>query len=229
MTDEVGSSICAVDLHGDARHVILTYDDGPQPGDTEAVLAALAAHGATATFFVLLTRVRRHPALFAEVVAAGHEIGLHGVDHQRLTTVAPSSLASRTTDARAELEDTLGRPVTWFRPPYGDQSEASWHAVTDAGMTPVMWSATLRDWLDTTTEDRLTSATTTGPGTILLAHDGYAALADGVDDGPAPDFDRGRLATLLLDRYAASGVTGTSMSRALECGTAVKRVWWTSS
>jgi peptidoglycan/xylan/chitin deacetylase (PgdA/CDA1 family) len=228
MTDEVGSSICAVDLRDDARHVVLTYDDGPQPGGTEHILSALAAHGATATFFVLLTRVRRHPALFADVVAAGHEIGLHGVDHRRLTTLAPESLASRTTDARDELQNTLGRPVTWFRPPYGDQSPASWHAVTDAGMTPVMWTATLRDWLDTSTEERLTSATTT-PGTILLAHDGYATLADGVDDGPAPSFDRGRLATLLLERYTSQGLTGTSLGQALEAGTAVKRVWWTSS
>jgi len=226
--DEVGSSIYEVDLHGEARHVVLTYDDGPQPGDTEAVLAALAAAGATATFFVLLTRVRRHPTLLADVAAAGHEIGLHGIDHRRLTTVDPATLQRRTVDGRDELQDALGRAVTWFRPPYGDQSPASWRAVTEAGMTPVMWSATLRDWLDTTTEDRLGAASRIdGPGAILLAHDGYAALDDGVDDGPAPRFDRGRLATLVLDSYAQQGLTCTSLGTALESGSPVKRVWWT--
>jgi peptidoglycan/xylan/chitin deacetylase (PgdA/CDA1 family) len=49
----------AVEVRTDAPHVVLTFDDGPEPGGTDRVLSALAAAGASATFFVLLTRVRK--------------------------------------------------------------------------------------------------------------------------------------------------------------------------
>ena len=66
---------------------VLTYDDGPTPGVTDRLLPILAEAGATATFFVLLTRVRAHPSMVAELLAAGHEVALHGIDHVDLTSL----------------------------------------------------------------------------------------------------------------------------------------------
>ena len=138
-----GDSVVSVT---DATAAVLTYDDGPTPGVTDRLLPVLAEAGATATFFVLLTRVRREPGLLREVLAAGHEIGLHGPDHQRLTTLPPASLPARFRESRAELEDLAGVPVSWSRPPYGAQDRASWAAAREAGLTPVLWSVTCRDW-----------------------------------------------------------------------------------
>ena len=72
-----------VSVRTEQPQIVLTFDDGPDPGGTEAVMSALAAHRSTATFFVLLTRVRAYRGLLGEIVAAGHEIGLHGLDHRR--------------------------------------------------------------------------------------------------------------------------------------------------
>ena len=102
--------------------IVLTFDDGPDPVGTAEVLTALAEAGASATFFVLMSRARRHGSLLTEVVAAGHEVGLHGVDHQPLTDFTYAAARRRTLDGRRELEDRLGRPVRWFRPPYGRQT-----------------------------------------------------------------------------------------------------------
>ena len=63
--------------------VVLTFDDGPVPGSTEDLLASMADFGASATFFVVMTRVRRSPGLLAEISAQGHEVALHGPDHVR--------------------------------------------------------------------------------------------------------------------------------------------------
>jgi peptidoglycan/xylan/chitin deacetylase (PgdA/CDA1 family) len=49
---------------------VLTFDDGPEPGGAEKVLAALSDYAQTATFFVLVYRALRYPELLAEVVAA---------------------------------------------------------------------------------------------------------------------------------------------------------------
>jgi peptidoglycan/xylan/chitin deacetylase (PgdA/CDA1 family) len=221
---EIGASIYAV--RTDARNVVLTYDDGPQPGGTERVLEALAEYDATATFFVLLTRVRRCRRLFAEVVKAGHEIGLHGMDHRKLPELDPADVEARTNDARSELQDLLGEAVVWFRPPYGAQSRETWQAVTRTGMTPVLWSHSLEDWRDVPAGIRHDIALDSAcPGSIMLAHDGYASREDGASDGKPPEIDRGELARDLLQVYRECDLSGCSLARALEDGDALMRVW----
>ena len=107
-------------------HVVLTYDDGPDPDGTPRILTALDRHDATATFFVLVPRARRHRELLGEIAAAGHEIALHGIDHRRLTQFPPAEVHRRTADGRRELEDLIGTTVRWFRPPYGIQRPRTW-------------------------------------------------------------------------------------------------------
>ena len=120
-------SVVAVDTA--VRNIVLTYDDGPEPGGTDSILKVLDERQLSATFFVLLSRARRHQGLLGEVAAAGHEIALHGLDHRRLTGFSFREVAQRTRDGRAELEDLIGSRVEWVRPPYGRQTLASWRAV----------------------------------------------------------------------------------------------------
>ena len=221
-----GESVYAVKPGPGDRPVVLTYDDGPEPGGTDAVLKVLAEHGVTATFFVLLSRTRRYPGLLSELLAAGHEIGLHGVDHQRLTTLDPAHVAQRTADARHELEDTIGREVRWFRPPYGGQSAGTWQAICGTGLTPVVWTADLRDWMEITDDERLSGVRElTQPGAIILAHDGFATAADGAADGDPPRIDRARLSQGLIGICQAKELTPGSLGQALAAGQLATRVW----
>ncbi|SDO31461.1 Peptidoglycan/xylan/chitin deacetylase, PgdA/CDA1 family [Nakamurella panacisegetis] len=209
--------------------VVMTFDDGPDPAGTTAVLEALRSTGATATFFVLMTRVRRHPALLSEIVAAGHEVGLHGVDHRALPTFSPNQVFRRCRDGRAELEDILGRRLRWMRPPYGRQTVSTWAAVRASGLTPVLWSSTSWDWKPLLADDeRVAKAMSNArPGSILLNHDAHAGLDDGVDDGPEPDVDRGKLVTSLIRAYADRGLTPCSLTAALGSGSLWKAARFT--
>jgi peptidoglycan/xylan/chitin deacetylase (PgdA/CDA1 family) len=217
----------AVEVRTGAPHVVLTFDDGPEPGGTDRVLAALADAGATATFFVLLTRVRKYPALLDEVVAAGHEVALHGVDHRALPTLEPAEVARRVRDGRAELEDAIGGPVRWFRPPYGRQTMRNWRAVTAAGLVPVLWGPTTWDWKDVSPGERVAKAMTgVAPGKIVLAHDGFAGPEDGACDGPPPQVDRRELVTSVLEGYAQRGLGARSLGEALTAGSLVRETWF---
>lgn len=210
MAAPIAGSVVAV--RTSAPRVALTFDDGPEPGGTDRVLAALADAGATATFFVLLTRVRRHRGLLDEVVAAGHEVALHGADHRPLPTVPVAEVERLTRAARAELEDTTGQPLRWHRPPYGRQTLGTWRAVARAGLQPVLWGPSTWDWKDVPTAERLTrSGQGLHPGAIVLAHDGFAGRDDLADDGPAPVLDRGALVTAVLEGYAERGLTAVSL------------------
>jgi peptidoglycan/xylan/chitin deacetylase (PgdA/CDA1 family) len=210
-------------VRGSAALVALTYDDGPEPGGTDRVLDALAEAGATATFFVLLTRVRRHPALLQRILTEGHEIGLHGIDHQPLTSFSAAEVRRRCETGRDELEQAAQRPVRWMRPPYGKQTPATAWAIRASGLTAVLWGPTTADTLEAPTAVRVERATAgVRGGAILLAHDGFAGPDDGVDDGPAPVLDRGALCAGILAEYAARGLAGRSLTTVLDGGRPVR-------
>ena len=77
---------------GRTDHVALTFDDGPDPRFTPRFLAMLAARRVHATFFLLGPMVSAAPGLAAEIAAAGHQIGVHGVEHRYATLRGPGAL-----------------------------------------------------------------------------------------------------------------------------------------
>ena len=214
-------------VRADLPSVVLTFDDGPEPEGTERVLAALAAKNTSATFFVLLTRVDRFRGLLQEVVDAGHEIALHGLDHVRLTSLSTAEVLRRTRDGRARLEDAVQQDVRWFRPPYGAQSPATWAAVRRAGLQSVVWSCAAYDWVDAPVAalaDRVLGSV--AAGSVVLLHDGFAAGPDGATDGPPPTHDRGELCTSILDGLEERGLRAVSLGEASATGKAVRRAWF---
>ena len=138
--------------------VALTFDDGPNGRCTEAVLDALAAHGAPATFFVLGANVAggRNDELLARMVHEGHVIGIHSYSHGVRALFWESNTARELRAAAAEVEVALRRagvsdpaPVTLFRPPFGFLTAASARAAAAAGMHIVEWTVSVGDWRST--------------------------------------------------------------------------------
>lgn len=158
---------------GRPDHVALTFDDGPDPVSTPVILDTLDAFGWRATFFCLGEQARRAPHLIRELVDRGHEIGVHGESH-RSHLVRPSPAVRRDVRAaRAVLEELSGRPVEWFRPPYGGVSAASIVAARRTGLRMVLWTTWGLDW-----KAGATGATVAGnvrrtfvPGATVLLHD----------------------------------------------------------
>lgn len=200
-------------------HAVLTFDDGPEPRGTEGVLAALAERSATATFFVLVHRAQRHAALLDEVVAAGHEIGLHGIDHRRLTRLDRDEVRRNLADGHSQLQDLLGARVRWFRPPYGAQTPSVWRSVRRQGLEPVLWGPCAWDWLPLP-EAQLAARALRGldRGAVLLAHDGFARRQDGADDAPVPRLNRADLIRRVLDGMTERGLAGRSLTEVLAHG-----------
>lgn len=208
--------------------VVITLDDGPDFEQTPKVLAALAHHQATATFFLLLGRARRHPEIVSAIVAGGHEVALHGPDHRDLTLFGFQEALLRTRAARRELEELAGSKVHWFRPPYGRQTPATWAATRGAGLIPVLWDSTTWDWKDVTPAERLAKAFEGArAGAVLLAHDGVAGASDGVADSPPALTERAELLAEVLSEHARRGLSGRSLGAALRSGKAVRTMQFT--
>jgi peptidoglycan-N-acetylglucosamine deacetylase len=160
-----------------AGHVHLTFDDGPSRTATPDILDTLAAHGVTATFFVVGQMAAAHPALVQRESQEGHTVGNHSWDHPDLTTLDRGQVESQLQDTDDVIERATGTTPTQWRPPYGATNSAVEAAAADVGLTSmVLWTVDPRDWADppaTTVRDRVLHAVR--PDSIILLHDGTGA------------------------------------------------------
>lgn len=155
-----------------AGKVVLTFDDGPDPDATPAVLDALDQIGATATFFLLGTQAVSNPQMAAEIVKRGHEIGLHGNHHVRHDRTEPAGSAQDLKDGFVALEKVLGVRCRWYRPPYGKMSTAAARTCAELRMSIVYWSAWGLDWEEVGADRIATVASSQiDDGGIVLLHD----------------------------------------------------------
>jgi peptidoglycan-N-acetylglucosamine deacetylase len=153
--------------------VAVTFDDGPHPQGTPAVLETLAATGSTATFFLVGEQVERFPALAAEIAAAGHEIAIHGYRHRLLLRRSPRALAADFDRAAAVIGEATGRVPSLYRPPYGVFSGPALAIVRRRGWSPWLWSKWGRDWSADATVEAIAKRATAGlrAGDVVLLHD----------------------------------------------------------
>jgi peptidoglycan/xylan/chitin deacetylase (PgdA/CDA1 family) len=166
---------------GDPGHVALTFDDGPSRESTPLFLDVLDSYRVRATFFLLGREVRRAPGVAAEIVARGHEVGVHGWDHRCLLVKGPRRTWAELRRARDVIEEVAGTAPRWFRPAYGVFSGVSVPAARALGLTPVLWSTWGFDWTRRATGASVLRTVTRnldGGGTILL-HDSDVAAAPG--------------------------------------------------
>ncbi|MGW5721298.1 polysaccharide deacetylase family protein [Amycolatopsis sp. NPDC003865] len=158
--------------------VALTFDDGPYPSTTPALLAALG--GVRATFFLWGEHAAAHPELVREIAAAGHVLGNHTWTHPHLTGL-PARVRDqevrRTQDLLVAL--TGQRPVL-FRPPYGDTDGAVRATAAGHGLTEVLWTVDTRDWDGASEDEIVAAAGRVAPGGVVLMHEGRPATVAAV-------------------------------------------------
>jgi peptidoglycan/xylan/chitin deacetylase (PgdA/CDA1 family) len=193
---------------GEEPGVALTFDDGPHPQGTPAILEVLRERHATATFFLAGEQVALRPALVAEIVAAGHRVELHCHRHRNLLRLSPRAFLEDAERARAAIEDAGGQSVADYRPPYGIFSAATLRAARRHWRV-VLWSRWGRDWDRSATAESIARRASTDltAGDIVLLHDAdyYSARGSWVRTAAA--------LPLILDEIEACGLKATSLRR----------------
>jgi peptidoglycan/xylan/chitin deacetylase (PgdA/CDA1 family) len=161
--------------------VALTFDDGPDPRSTPAILDGLDRLGWRATFFLLGAMVRRSPAVAAEVVARGHELGVHGDGHTSHLRRSPVAVHRDVVRGRDAVVEATGHQPAWFRPPYGTLSGGSLAAARLLGLRTVLWTTWGRDWREEATAESVAADVADGlrPGATVLLHDSDCTSAPG--------------------------------------------------
>lgn len=155
------------------RELALTFDDGPDPITTPAVLDALREAGAKATFFVLAGQAEQHPELIQRMLAEGHEVGAHAVAHVHTWIRSPWGAHRDPIQAVQRVSQVAGQRVLYHRPPHGAYSLATILGQRAAGATGVHWSIEGQDWKAAHTPEQVRERLLRRavPGAIIVLHD----------------------------------------------------------
>jgi peptidoglycan/xylan/chitin deacetylase (PgdA/CDA1 family) len=113
---------------------------------TERLLDVLAQHSVRASFFLIGRYVRERPQITRAIAASGHLVGNHTMTHPWLAWQSPARIRQELTDCNNILEDTLGVPVRYFRPPHGARRPAVLGIARSLGLVPVQWNIIPKDW-----------------------------------------------------------------------------------
>lgn len=157
-----------------ARPVVaMTFDDGPHPTLTPQLLDILAQRQIRATFFLVGTRVARHPAVARRIVAEGHEIGNHTWSHPSLSGLGDAGILREIDRATRAIHETVGRAPVTMRPPYGNLTGRQRLMVhRERNLPTVLWSIDPEDWRRPGPDivaSRIVNSS--HPGGVVLAHD----------------------------------------------------------
>jgi peptidoglycan/xylan/chitin deacetylase (PgdA/CDA1 family) len=164
--------------HGSGPPTIyLTYDDGPNPTATPALLDALAAHGVRATFFLIERHITEETAPIVRRIAAdGHSIGLHSHTRGKML-MQPDELARVLTTFSQRVEDISGRPTCRaFRPHAGWRSSQMLEGLRRIDYQMIGWGFGLWDFdLFRERSVRIVPRLVrrASPGDIVVIHDGH--------------------------------------------------------
>lgn len=182
--------------------VALTFDDGPSAVSTGPVLEALDRAGARASFFVLADRVVQNPGLLNEIVAAGHEVGLHGLSHHPWLTVRSPARGADELRRAIDVLQAAGAPrPRWFRPPFGVVSPQLCEAARLADLEIAWCSLRIGDGVRLDDEVLLARCRRAVSRDVVLLHEG--------------DRPTWRLLPQILRGWTEAGLEITSLGDAL--------------
>ena len=169
------------------------------------MLSALDRERAAAVFFLAGEQVSMYPELVSEIVAAGHEIGLHCYRHRPFLQWSPRRLEDDVHRGVDALVSAGAPPPRLYRPPYGVFSLVGLRRIRNLGLQPLLWSRWGRDWQRDATPTSIAERATAGirAGDVVLLHD--------ADHYSVPGSWRATAAAVprILERLAAAGLSAT--------------------
>lgn len=167
------------DVDTDAPMVAFTFDDGPNPSNTQRILDVLNANYSHATFFVVGTNAEKYPDTLKAISASGCEIGNHTYDHKDLTTLSISDVEEQIDKVNRAVKKATGENTTVIRPPFGAYND---QVLKQLEEPVVLWDLDTEDW-ESRNAKKVVDAVMSNvkDGDIILMHDIYDSTAEAVE------------------------------------------------
>ena len=178
MLAPLGGSVSAMDPRGvyhvdtAEKKIALTFDDGPHPRYTDAILKILAENDIKATFFEIGINIKQYPKATSHVIAAGHEIGNHTYSHTTMKHLSGKELQAEIEQTDQLLRELGYEQVSLFRPPQGICTDVLFDVMGRTGKRAILWNIDTLDWAHRSSDEIVREIEKhVGGGDIILFHD----------------------------------------------------------
>ncbi|MFH8566312.1 polysaccharide deacetylase family protein [Streptomyces sp. NPDC017988] len=162
--------ILRLDRHD--RSMVLTFDDGPDPRYTPAILRILRQYGVRAMFFVCGEMAADNQDLLREMADDGHLIGNHTWNHPLLPKLSRAAMRRQMESTCDVIEHVTGEAPAWFRAPYGAWNRNAFQLGAEYGMEPLAWTVDTLDWTEPGARAIVRRVHAgAAPGVVVLSHD----------------------------------------------------------
>lgn len=155
--------------------IALTFDDGPNPPDTEELLAILDKHNVKATFFTPAENIEKFPELARKIIQAGHVIGNHSYEHKFINHFKTLAFEREITRAQEAIVAITGKRPALYRPPWLFKQPWLLKNLARHQLTPVsgFFSSNWEIWHASAQRIAADALKVIAPGRIIIFHDGF--------------------------------------------------------
>ena len=162
-------------IHKRDHTVYLTFDDGPIPDVTPAILDVLGRYGVKATFFVVGDNIRKYPVIYARIESEGHRAANHTFHHIKGTKFTTAEYLADIDACELVIAESRepGTERRLFRPPYGKMRPGQKRAVRERGYEIILWDVLTHDYNPRYTPEKMLRIVQqyTRDGSIINFHD----------------------------------------------------------
>lgn len=130
----------------DNRQVAISFDAAWGADKTLAILDLCDQYDIKVTFFLVGFWIDKYPDMVLEIDKRGHEIGTHTLTHPKMSTLSRENITKELQGSMEKITAITGKPVTLFRPPFGDYNNTLLEVADNLGLYTIQWSVDSLDW-----------------------------------------------------------------------------------
>lgn len=153
------------------KKISISFDCAWGVDYTDELLSVMEKYNVKCTFFPVKFWTEKYPDYVKKIDQAGHEIGTHSATHSHMSKQSSETIKNEILSSSQAITNVTGKPVTLFRPPYGDYNDNLINTLDSMGIKTIQWSVDSLDWKDLTAE-QITNRVVkkVKSGSIILCH-----------------------------------------------------------
>jgi len=153
------------------KKVAISFDAAWGADKTREIMAICDSYGVKATFFLVGFWIEQNEDKVKEIDAAGFDIGTHSNTHPKMSTLSSEQITNELSVSMDLITKITGKPVKFFRPPFGDYNDTLVTVAGNLGLKTIQWDVDSLDWKGLSANEILSRVkTSVKNGSIILCH-----------------------------------------------------------
>lgn len=152
------------------NYISISFDAAWGADKTQKIMDVCDSYGVKATFFLVGFWMEKFPEMVKSISERGFEIGTHSATHPQMSKLSQEQCVEELTSSCRQIFELTGKPVTLFRPPFGDYNNTLLSVCSNMNLFPIQWSVDSLDWKGLSARQIAERVQNAKSGDIILCH-----------------------------------------------------------